>query len=216
MFHTDFQPPNERRYFVHKRVIGAVGGFLGGGVGGAVKGFVEGGRSNNPPPSRTGTPGARQFDLSATTSGRPTAGGCARGEIKIGGRCFDPPFAAGAGVGLRSLIPSAGGDDGTVVLERGGAAVVGAFGMPARVPMTVERMVRLCGRGMVLGTDDLCYPKAVLQKRSRHRKWRAPIAPVMTGADKKIIRRAESLRDEVKELNKAVGLRVPTIRTKAK
>lgn len=37
--------PNDLRRFVHRRIIGAAGGFLSGGVGGAVAGFARGGRA---------------------------------------------------------------------------------------------------------------------------------------------------------------------------
>lgn len=58
--------PNDQRNFVHKRIIGAVGGFIGGGPGGAVKGFFGsgGGRSAGNIPKAAiirGGPGALPF-----------------------------------------------------------------------------------------------------------------------------------------------------------
>jgi len=40
-------PPNERRNFVHKRILGAATGFLGGGFTGAIGGFAAGGRKRS-------------------------------------------------------------------------------------------------------------------------------------------------------------------------
>jgi len=53
------QPPNDRRGFIHKRIIGAVGGFIGGGPGGAIGGFIGGGRQPRIPTRGIGPPVGR-------------------------------------------------------------------------------------------------------------------------------------------------------------
>lgn len=98
-----------------------------------------------------------------------------------------------------------------------GDAVVGAFGLPAMVPATVGQITRndgivspilRCGRGMVLGRDNLCYPKAILSRRSKFRKHRLPSRAPVTAGDAAAIRRAERTRDRVKGLAKDVGFKV--------
>ena len=121
-------------------------------------------------------------------------GACPAGQVRIGQNCVD--FSA--------AFP--GGDP--FVSPGGGVASVGAFGLPALSPSGVTRVVRRCGRGMVLGIDDLCYPKAVLPARSKFRKWRRPPRAPVTRRDVVAIRRAASARERVLELAKDVGLSV--------
>lgn len=90
--------------------------------------------------------------------------------------------------------------------RRQGQAVVGAFGMPAMVPEQVQRVMLDCGPGMVLGTDDLCYPKSVLSSRNKNRKWRRAPKPTVSRADERAIRKAAAARDRVLQLAKDVGL----------
>lgn len=96
-----------------------------------------------------------------------------------------------------------------------GKAVVGAFGLPALVPAVVGQIMKRdgstgpilrCRRTMVLGTDNLCYPKAVLPRRSKFRKWRGQVRPAVSAGDVKAIRRAAAARDRVLILAKEVGL----------
>jgi len=85
-------------------------------------------------------------------------------------------------------------------------AVEGAFGMAAMVPQEELRRTLVCPRGMVLGEDDLCYPKAILPRRSKFRKHRGQARPVISAADSKAIRKAARARDRVLKLAKDVGL----------
>jgi len=73
-----------------------------------------------------------------------------------------------------------------------GEAVAGAFGMPAMQPAAETRTHLSCPGGMVLGRDDLCYPRAVLRRDSRFRKWRPGTRPVLTGGEVKAIAKARS------------------------
>jgi len=87
----------------------------------------------------------------------------------------------GAGLGLPST--------GVVVFED---AVTGSFGMPAIRPRVEMRPHRTCPTGMVLGTDGLCYPKAVLRRDSKFREWRPGTRPVLTGGEVRAIAKARS------------------------
>lgn len=66
-------------------------------------------------------------------------------------------------------------------------AVTGAFGMPAIRPVLEQRLHSTCPKGMVLGEDELCYPKAVLRRDSRFRKWRPGTRPILTGGEVRAI-----------------------------
>jgi len=96
-----------------------------------------------------------------------------------------------------------------------GRAVVGGFGLPAMVPDVVGQITRRdgssgpilrCMRTMVLGTDNLCYPKAVLPRRSKFRKWRGDPRPAVSAGDVRAIRKAAAAKDRVLNLAKDVGL----------
>lgn len=90
----------------------------------------------------------------------------------------------------------------------GGRAVQGSFGMPAIEPTVETRTHRSCPDGMVLGKDNLCYPKAILSRRSRFRKWRQPRRPMFTAGDLNAIRRAERLKKKARSIGKDLGLKV--------
>jgi len=122
--------------------------------------------------------------------------------------------------GLERLLP--GGATGTLPTVAGGGggfgqAVIGAFGTPALVPMqagTIQRLngttgaILRCPGGMVLGKDDLCYPKSVLGARGRFRKHPAARKPPVSVRDAQAIRQAESAKNRVKKLAQGVGFSV--------
>lgn len=120
--------------------------------------------------------------------------GCPDGTIKVGNRCVAPGDA----------FP--GGDP--FITGAGGNAVQGGFGLPAITPTVEQRTHRTCPDGMVLGKDNLCYPKAVLSRRSRFRKWRQPRRPLFTAGDMNAIRRAERLKKKAKGIAKDLGFSV--------
>jgi len=142
-----------------------------------------------------GTGGTSQTDIVGPT-------GCPSGMVKIGNKCLD----------LTALPP--GGDPALVPAT--GATTVGAFGLPASFPAGISRVVRSCGPRMVLGIDNLCYPKAVLPPRSKFRKWRRPPRVPVTRRDVVAIRRSAGAKDRVAELAKDVGLKLATHRRKKK
>lgn len=129
-------------------------------------------------------------------------GPCLPGERRIGNTCVD--FGAALPGGDPLSRPATG-----TVIEAGGQTVEGSFGIPARVPVVELREHRDCGPGMVLGKDDLCYPRAVLSRRSQFRKWRQPARPPISRRDMNAIRSLERVQAAVKRLNKAAGFKAP-------
>lgn len=177
-------------------VFGDLGGVLGTAIGGPIGGAIGKGVGdlfgNERPTSNPSGTATGKKELAR-------AGGCPDGRIQVGSMCIDPMAGLPGGVPLS--IPSAG-----TMVGQGGAAVMGAFGIPAQEPTLYSQLVRRCGRGMVLGDDDLCYPKAILPKRSQYRKWKGAVKPPVTAADVKAIRRANRTRERVLDLAKGVGL----------
>ena len=155
----------------------------------------------------TGT--ARDICLLGSRTFFPQEGGaasadCPNGQVRVGANCVD--FSAALPGGDPFVSPATMG---------AGVATLGAFGLPALTPQGVSRIVRRCGRGMVLGVDNLCYPKGVLGSRSKFRKWRRPIRPPISRRDVRAITRAAAAKDRVAELARDVGLKVGPKRKKS-
>lgn len=87
-------------------------------------------------------------------------------------------------------------------------AVSGAFGLPAMAPVAEMRRHLACPRGMVLGQDELCYPKQVLRRNSKFRKWHSGPRPPISAADAKMFRRLKSAREAVKKFGTVAGLKI--------
>jgi len=206
---------SDARGFVHKRVIGgiggAVGGFLKGGpagvIGGAVGGFVGGGA-----PARTGCPPG--FNPGP-------GGGCVPAVAKVPGlRGFAQRVIPGGATGFETTLPVlspfqqriareqaarlARGEPaivtpgGTLVIDPGavpspqigtGQAVVGRFGAGME-PMVRQTSVRECARGAVLAVDGLCYNRRDL--RNSERFWPRGRRPLLTGGEMRAISTAAS------------------------
>lgn len=168
---------------------GAVGGETGAAIGEALGGFI-----------------ARNFGggdrPSVGSSGFAGPGPCPQGRIRVGSNC----------ISLGDLAPGGA----PAVTGAGGVAVMGAFGLPAKQPTVETRIHRSCGPGMVLGRDNLCYPKAILSRRSKYRKHRLPPRPPVSAADMKAIRRAARAKDRVADLGRDVGLHVSKTRGKSR
>jgi len=116
--------------------------------------------------------------------------------VRIGTQCVD--FITGA--------PCASSSSPTTAMTGPQTAVQGGFGLPAYVPTEVVRRQLSCRRGFVLGIDDLCYPKALLSRRSKYRKHRMPPRPTLSRRDEVAIRRAGRAKDRVLALAKDAGL----------
>lgn len=106
------------------------------------------------------------------------------------------------------VAPGSPADIGTggIVPGHGGQAVAGSFGLPAVTPTVEQRVHRSCGKGFVLGDDNLCYPKAVLPSRSKFRKWRAAPKPAVSAADMRIARKYKTVQNRLKGIAGDVGL----------
>jgi len=217
--------------FVHKRLLGAVGGFIGGGPGGAIKGFIGSGGGNG---------GRRRGRADLFTSRGQTARlssaqvNAEQIRLRAIGR---PDLAILVGQTKRLQLPSAGAPQfqadpcprgrmirGTCVNLQDfapggpklftdpllaapvGDAVMGRYGA-ALTPgsMVIDRAV--CLPGMVLGDDDLCYNKG--QISNKQRQWPRGRRPLLTGGEMRSIsvaaRAAGRLERTTKRLQK-IGL----------
>jgi len=180
-------------HFIHRRVIGAVSGFVGGGPLGAASGFLGGGKGRK-------IPAGAQF---LSQADRHTAHGHIK-DPRTGMRSGHSGGASRAGVPVVSaftpidegciwptrrdpitqtcrifLGDQTGPDDQPV-----GEAVMGQFGA-ALVPgrMAVSRAV--CIRGMVVGSDGLCYNKSAISNKDR--MWPRGRQPLLTGGEMRAI-----------------------------
>jgi len=132
--------------------------------------------------------------------------GCPPGFINVKGRCEQQ--------GLRGSIERflPGGQTGLLV-DEAGQAVMGAFGVPAEVPMQVGTISRRdgtvgpvlrCRRGMVLGIDELCYVKSTIDKKNR--KWVPARKPPISAADWRAAMSIKRVQKGVKRVASASGL----------
>jgi hypothetical protein len=176
-------PPKEQ-------TAGSIGGILKG-VARGLGGFVTGGPAG-------AVAGIAQSFASPER--------CPDGFERRGSNCVQVLPTPGFGGALERALPFGS----TGMSPSGGMAVQGAFGLPAMSPDVVSTIRRRCAPGLVLGRDNLCYPRAILGRRSGFRKWRQPPRPAVSGSDLKAVRRANRLEDRVKRLNKDLGLRVPS------
>jgi len=177
--------PGDVRNFVHKRIIGAIGGGIGsifsGGnpLAGAISGFVGGGGRGAPVP--TVIPQTTIFP----GSGRgfsPFAQPCATGFAKnSSGQCVPlrQPRKGGILEDIRAFLP--GGQTGRTEF---GEAVMGQFGA-ALEPGFRDSSTAVCPRGTVLGIDRLCYNKGDL--KNKERAWPRGRKPLLTGGEMRCI-----------------------------
>jgi len=206
--------------FVHKRVLGAVTGFISGGPTGAIAGALRGGGGNardrkaeqavvRTEMKRSGfanlSRGApiSNLPIPINALGRFASGAlnCAPGFRASGGACL-PAAIVAPPPSADCTWPARRAPDGTCKVFIGtrpgpdtrddfGEAVIGAFGNPAIEPAIRETVRLSCPAGMVLGKDELCYPRSVLRRDSRFRKWRPGARPILTGGERNCIRRAK-------------------------
>jgi len=210
--------PNDSRGFVHRRIIKGIIGGVTGGPGGAAAGFLDGGNGGGVTTGlvRCGsTPKFRVFNPR-----------CDGGWADAGGTCN--PANAGCPRPGNQLVPSPGGPcgPGTIKMPNGDCialpptfgvttpaegdfqAVAGAFGMPAMAPKHELRSRFTCPPGMVLGRDNLCYPRQVLRRDSKFRKWRPGMRPVLTGGERRGIARARRSVERAKQATASLGVTV--------
>lgn len=195
-------PPNERRNFVHKRLIGAVGGFLGGGPGGAVKGFFGGGRSGGQPTVQPVSlaPSAPRSILRGSNLGqsgrRCTKNSAGIRGVLINGQCFNPFSAVPGG---QSVFSDPVGD---ASMGRHGAGLA---------PFVTQRETRRCLPGMVLGNDGMCYNRRDI--RNADREWPRGRRPLGTPGEMAALAKAAAfgrrMKNTVKRMEKIGVLKKP-------
>jgi len=204
--------------FVHRRIIGGIADIVlgpGGGGGGGVstiQPFVPCSPTRKFRVANPRCPGG-WADRGGTCN--PQNAGCPRPDMG-GGRGFAPglpPNGMSCGPGFLKMpngdcvaLPPTTGI--TTPAEGQFQAVPGAFGMPAMAPKHELRSRFICPTGMVLGTDDLCYPKQVLRRDSKWRKWRPGMRPVLTGGERRGIARARRSVERAKEATASLGVTV--------
>jgi len=212
--------------FVHKRLIGAAGGFITGGPSGAVQGFI--GAPTDQGGSNRARKAERAFQLSNPISNpdrapsmdprwswdksrrmwfisgpQPSPGLAPAGDCDIPFQKRDPMTGE-----CSFFLGDRPGPDGAPSTNGTGRVVQGAFGIPAAEP-DVKSSIRLeCPSGMVLGRDDLCYPTEVLRRNSRWRKWRPGMKPVLTGGERRGITKARASITRARDAVAGVGLTV--------
>jgi len=167
-----FEKPNDVRNFVHKRILGAVGGFITGGPVAAVSGFVR-------------SPTRRTLPRSISSPSQPfSPSPCPAGQRRASnGRCIRD-----VSLTIQALVP--GGRTGIEQVSGrrpAGEAVMGRYGA-ALVPIEEARSVSTCLPGMVLGDDGFCYNRKAITNRER--LYPKGTAPLLTGGDMSCIRKA--------------------------
>ncbi len=164
--------PGDVRAFIHRRVLGFVGGLGIPGISTAaniVKGVVGGGGGSQVVPQTF----PQTLPFSSVIPGRSVQAG-ANGRACPRGTVWDRP--TGACVSPRSPFGRE---------QREGTAVMGRYGA-AEVPFDETRLVMVCPTGTALGKDDLCYAHLP----NRDRKYPRGRRPLLTGGDMRSISRA--------------------------
>lgn len=77
--------------------------------------------------------------------------------------------------------------------------------MPALEPEVIQTVRRRCPRGMALGIDDLCYPKAVVGRRNRFRKWKGAPKPAVSAHDLRVAKMAASVKATIIKVGHDLG-----------
>jgi len=217
-------PPNDSRGFVHKRIGRAVKGFVTSGFNplAAAGAFIA--------PSAPRQTAVRRFSptvmpvsraqrkfapaqRSDAGCGRDRSGNCAPPcQTDVDGLCRQSRVVNAPGFRgiVERLVP--GGRTGLVVSPPasfaggGGEVVMGQYGA-GEVPgsLMVDRAV--CRRGMVVGTDGICYNRS--QISNKERLWPRGRRPLLTGGDMRAIstaaRAGKRLEGATKRLQK-IGL----------
>ena len=170
------------------RIGGSTGGAIGEALGTIAEGLIGGRRG-------TGT-GSKPGEAPSTQGSGLTGGGtCPTGTIRGPlGTCID-------------LVPGGSTSGHGVLVPQVPAGAAGGFGFLGAVAPGVHAQPRFtCPTGFVLGIDNMCYHKKVLPRQFR--KWKPAPRPVLSAADAKTIRRADTLRKKVKRVAKRSGLKV--------
>lgn len=170
-------------------LLGGIGGFITGGPIGAVAGAIGGYTGTGSGESRS-SPGTQPTGY----GGASLTSGCGAGYVWRNGRC-EREGITGA---IERLVP--GGSTGVQPYTE---TQMGMYGVHGVVPEVRQQTSLKCGRGYVLGRDNLCYPKRLLPKSAR--KWDPGTKPLLTGGEIKTLRKINSLENKVKKAWIAAG-----------
>lgn len=164
-------------------ILGGITGFLTGGPGGAAVGAVTGWfAGEGESPTSPGVAGGTGYGAA------PLATGCPTGYVWRNGQCEKEGIV---GWGQRT-IP--GGATGVAPYQPG---YVAGYGVPGSSPQARQQTTLRCLPGMVLGRDNLCYPKRML--RPSDRKHPPGTKPLLTGGEMKTLRKIGSLQKKVQK-----------------
>jgi len=201
-------PPNEVRNFVHKRIGRAVKGFVTSGFNPvtALTGFLA---PTDAPRTRFGRPKSKAVAQAAKFNPRFETAGFGRG---LGLPCIIPGQRRVAATGKCEwfLGSQPGIDDPERVALVGrtpiGDTVMGQYGA-GELPGNHVINRAVCRRGMLLGTDGVCYNRS--QISNKERLWPRGRRPLLTGGDMRAIstaaRAGRRLEGATKRLQK-IGL----------
>jgi len=161
---------NDSRGFVHRKIAGIAATLtrgipIVGGAVGLANQFIQGG-------STPGVPGR------CPSGSLPNASGACVQTI-VGSSIPGSPSSLGFPQDPRDIVSDSPGFG-----RPPGEAVLGIYGA-ALQPSGEMRHTRSCIRGMVLGTDGLCYNKANLSNKERF--WPRGRRPLLTGGEMRAI-----------------------------
>lgn len=207
-FSLDNGRPGDERGFIHKKLLKFALPVASGLVGGLFKT-----KSRPTLPEGVGTRPSQFTDAQKEFAKAQKFGDNGALQFKgaaPGDGCF-PGFRRPPGGGRCTLfLGDRPGPDGDLAL---GEPVMGQYGAGV-VPgnRIVDRAV--CGRGMQLGNDGVCYNKS--QISNKQRMWPAERRPLLTGGDLNAIaiatRSAKRLESATKRLQKMGMMKKPTRR----
>jgi len=198
--------PNDVRGFVHKRIIGAIGGFIGGGPGGAIGGFIGGGGK------KASTGRVVDFRHVHKSTGRRHTHFVGDPPLAIVGQSGPCQFPLVRDVDGQCRSPGSPAD----VSVGGGIALMGRFGA-GLAPMREDVMTMRCLPGMVLGKMEadgshLCYNKKDLTNKER--LWPRGPRPLGTPGEMAALRKTTSfgkrMETTVKRMQKIGVMKKPT------
>lgn len=126
----------------------------------------------------------------SSSSSSSSSQACPSGYRWDGSRCVT--------TGVGAYLP---GDVGAP--DTGWTAVNGWYGV-GRSPLPVQRIVRACPSGWVLGKDGVCYESLPRTKRAHNPGAR----PLLTGGDMNALRKAASLQKKITKINRRFGKKV--------
>lgn len=227
--------PNDQRGLIHRKILQLL---PGGGVVDTVLDLIPGGSGGGEDP---GCPPSQGFFRDAQGKCRrstPSAGLIPEvGDIFGGGDAGCPPeqgfFRDEFGLCRQTTLGIGGATNGAgtmgcepPLVDRGRGfcefiggpsggqleATQGRYG-PANEPGFVQRNIRFCLDGQILGKDKLCYNKGAISNKERlYPKGRAPL---LTGGEMAAIAKAAAAKNKVARTYKRLGLGKPTRRAPA-